>query len=283
MGINNFDNGSEEKLDAVTDGDKEKSSDPAWTSDNQHLASAYIRHASMESLWELGCISRAEPWKTLNLKRSNPLALGGDTYDKGDANILDQVTLTSEKSRFGLINLNTDEHFVLETLFYQIPFHTELHQAGIGEMDKSILGATGTSSIYPVYSKKHSNHEKDTCLACLIMERSKILRFEKRSDLLMDESDVASRLGQVLTDAQKLTIKNLRTALFSIPQTDDSSSEEETSSNTTDAEEEQLAGKIMNLVAAEPYETVYIIAVGQSIRTSGSSEMKMKMKMKMRA
>lgn len=257
--------------DAVTDGDKEGVSDPAWTSDNQHLASAYIRHAPvgsppMESLWELGCISRAEPWKTLNLKRSNPLALGGDTYDKGDANILDQVTLTSEKSRFGLINLNTDEHFVLETLLYQIPFNSQLHQAK--EAD-SILEAkaeaSNASSIYPVYSKKDTpNHEKDTCLACLIMERSKILRFEKRSDLLMDESDVASRLGQVLTEAQKLTIKNLRTALFSIPQTDDSSS--------TDAEEEQLAGKIMNLVAAEPYETVYIIAVGQSIKDIGSSE-----------
>lgn len=127
---------------AVTDGDKEAVSDPVWIS-SRHLASAYIRHAPMESLWELGCISRAEPWKTLNLKKSRVFASGetqgGVKYAKGDANILDQVTLTDKKSRFGLINLNTDEHFVLETLFYQILFHTELHQAEIGANDKSIL------------------------------------------------------------------------------------------------------------------------------------------------
>lgn len=270
-------------LNAVTDGDKEAVSDPAWTSSGGHLASAYIRHAPMESLWELGCISRAEPWKTLNLKKSRVFASGetqgGGEYAKGDANILDQVTLTDKKSRFGLINLNTDEHFVLETLFYQIPFHTELHQAGIGADDKSILGATGTPSIYPVYSKKDdtSNHKEDSCLACLIMKRAEILRFEKRSDLLMDETEVdaLTTIDSEKKPALKETVTKLRTALFSIPKTGGSaSSEEETSSNTTDAEEEQLAGKIMNLVAAEPYETVYIIAVGQSIRDIGSSDNK---------
>lgn len=266
-------------INATTDGDKEAVSDPAWTSSG-HLASAYIRHAPMESLWELGCISRAEPWKTLNLKKSRVFASGetqgGGEYAKGDANILDQVTLTDKKSRFGLINLNTDEHFVLETLFYQIPFHTELHQAGIGADDKSILGATGTSSIYPVYSKKDtSNHKEESCLACLIMERSKILRFEKRSDLLMDETEVdaLTTIDSGKRSSLKETVTKLRTALFSIPKTGESASpEEETSSKTTDAEEEQLVGKIMNLVAADPYETVYIIAVGQSIRDIGSSD-----------
>ena len=266
---------------AVTDGDKEAVSDPAWTSSGGHLASAYIRHAPMESLWELGCISRAEPWKTLNLKKSRVFASGetqgGEEYAKGDANILDQVTLTDKKSRFGLINLNTDEHFVLETLFYQIPFHTELHQAGIGADDKSILGATGTPSIYPVYSKKDTsnNHKEDSCLACLIMKRAEILRFEKRSDLLMDETEVdaLTTIDSEKRPALKETVTKLRTALFSIPKTGESASpEEETSSKTTDAEEEQLVGKIMNLVAADPYETVYIIAVGQSIRDIGSSD-----------
>ena len=266
-------------INATTDGDKEAVSDPAWTSSG-HLASAYIRHAPMESLWELGCISRAEPWKTLNLKKSRVFASGetqgGGEYAKGDANILDQVTLTDKKSRFGLINLNTEEHFVLETLFYQIPFHTELHQAGIGADDKSILGATGTSSIYSVYSKKDtSNHKEESCLACLIMERSKILRFEKRSDLLMDETEVdaLTTIDSGKRSSLKETVTKLRTALFSIPKTGESASpEEETSSKTTDAEEEQLVGKIMNLVAADPYETVYIIAVGQSIRDIGSSD-----------
>ena len=288
-GINNFDNDSEGKLDAVTEGDKEAVSDPAWTSSG-HLASAYIRHAPMESLWELGCISRAEPWKTLNLKKSRVFASGetqgGGEYAKGDANILDQVTLTDKKSRFGLINLNTDEHFVLETLFYQIPFYKNLY-------DSTGWNKTGSSDAPPpsildvklaankladaerpgyLFSKKDPSHDPDECLACLIKKRASILPFENRSDLLMDYSD--SETITALRHAGKID-STQETALQIISDKICKKLLEPTATGvtlTTDAEEEQLVGKIMNLVAADPYETVYIIAVGQSIRDIGSSD-----------
>lgn len=288
-GINNFDNDSEGKLDAVTEGDKEAVSDPAWTSSG-HLASAYIRHAPMESLWELGCISRAEPWKTLNLKKSRVFASGetqgGGEYAKGDANILDQVTLTDKKSRFGLINLNTDEHFVLETLFYQIPFYKNLY-------DSTGWNKTGSSDAPPpsildvklaankladaerpgyLFSKKDPSHDPDECLACLIKKRASILPFENRSDLLMDYSDPETITA--LENAGKID-STQKTALQTISNKICKKLLEPTATGvtlTTDAEEEQLVGKIMNLVAADPYETVYIIAVGQSIRDIGSSD-----------
>lgn len=288
-GINNFDNDSKGKLDAVTEGDKEAVSDPAWTS-SRHLASAYIRHAPMESLWELGCISRAEPWKTLNLKKSRVFASGktqgGGEYAKGDANILDQVTLTDKKSRFGLINLNTDEHFVLETLFYQIPFYKNLY-------DSTDWNKTGSSDAPPpsildvklaankladaerpgyLFSKKDPSHDPDECLACLIKKRASILPFENRSDLLMDYSDPETITA--LENAGKID-STQKTALQTISNKICKKLLEPTATGVTlatDAEEEQLVGKIMNLVAAEPYETVYIIAVGQSIRDIGSSD-----------
>ena len=40
---------------------------PAWTETN-HLSTAYIRNAPMQSLWELGVIHRGAAWQTLNLK-----------------------------------------------------------------------------------------------------------------------------------------------------------------------------------------------------------------------
>lgn len=283
-------NNTSEVTDVVEEAFSEASLiDPAWTS-SRHLASAYIRHAPMESLWELGCISRAEPWKTLNLKKSRVFASGktqgGGEYAKGDANILDQVTLTDKKSRFGLINLNTDEHFVLETLFYQIPFYKNLY-------DSTDWNKTGSSDAPPpsildvklaankladaerpgyLFSKKDPSHDPDECLACLIKKRASILPFENRSDLLMDYSD--SETITALRHAGKID-STQETALQIISDKICKKLLEPTATGVTlatDAEEEQLVGKIMNLVAAEPYETVYIIAVGQSIRDIGSSD-----------
>ena len=232
----------------------------------------------MESLWELGCISRAEPWKTLNLKRSNPLALGGETYAKGDANILDQVKITDAKSRFGLINLNTDEHFVLEPLFYKIPFYKNLYDS-TGLSPASILDVKrdqidDTQRPGYLLSEKDSSHDADECLACLIKKRASVLPFENRSDLLMDYSDPETITA--LENAGKID-STQKTALQTISNKICKKLLEPTATGvtlTTDAEEEQLVGKIMNLVAAEPYETVYIIAVGQSIRDIGSSDNK---------
>ena len=123
-----------------------------------------------------------------------------------------------------------------------------------------------------LFSKKDPSHDPDECLACLIKKRASILPFENRSDLLMDYSDPETITA--LENAGKID-STQKTALQTISNKICKKLLEPTATGVTlatDAEEEQLVGKIMNLVAAEPYETVYIIAVGQSIRDIGSSD-----------
>ncbi|MEI8078012.1 MAG: hypothetical protein WCH61_00095, partial [bacterium] len=69
--------------------DLETTGDPA-----SNLSTAYIRNSRMLSLWELGAIHRGEAWRTLNLSKTTTGALSY-TYTNGDANILDQVTLST--------------------------------------------------------------------------------------------------------------------------------------------------------------------------------------------
>ena len=63
------------------------------------VSTAYIANTSMKSLWELGAIHRGEPWRTMNLSKYNTTSTAtngtGGKYDDGDANILDQVTLST--------------------------------------------------------------------------------------------------------------------------------------------------------------------------------------------
>ena len=108
------------------------------------LSTAYIRHGTMESLWELGAIHRAAPWQTLNFKRPNNSSLteaqrltenlktkGGGAYGEGDFPLLDQVTMqggTDYKpvAQFGRINLNMpagrNRRFNFHALFLNIPW-----------------------------------------------------------------------------------------------------------------------------------------------------------------
>lgn len=81
-------------------GDKETGSNP-WVS------TCYIRNAPMESPWELGAIHRGAAWETINLKAFNDGASGGSSYSDGDANILDQVKMTSATLNPGKVNINS--------------------------------------------------------------------------------------------------------------------------------------------------------------------------------
>ena len=65
-----FDPGKASDVDA-SKYDPEKNVDsngPAWGDATNHLSTAYIRNAPMQSLWELGVIHRGAAWQTLNLK-----------------------------------------------------------------------------------------------------------------------------------------------------------------------------------------------------------------------
>lgn len=97
---------------------------PAWGDDTNHLSTAYIRNAPMQSLWELGVIHRGAAWQTLNLKAAGaPGGTGsispsdmkqglswdnpsGTSYANGDGGILEQVKLTEKAYSYGLVNIN---------------------------------------------------------------------------------------------------------------------------------------------------------------------------------
>lgn len=89
------------------------------------LSTAYIRNAEMKSPWELGFIHRAKAFQTLNLKKYNTAegysnTAGGNAYGDGDANILDQIKMTSATMEYGKVNLNTKNDTVLRALFEKI-------------------------------------------------------------------------------------------------------------------------------------------------------------------
>ena len=111
--------------------DKEKSEDPA----DSNISTARIRNAPMESPWELGFIHRGAKWETINLKAydkdktfqvtnvsPDKYILGGGTYAKGDANILDQVKMTPESQGIQKICIDTQNEDVLKALFYRIKY-----------------------------------------------------------------------------------------------------------------------------------------------------------------
>lgn len=121
--------------------DPETATNPA----NKTISTAYIRHAPMESLWELGAIHRAAPWQTLNFKRPKYTLVsdedrlkedlttkGGGAYGDGDFRILDQVTMQGGTYKpvalFGKVNLNAPgtatRRFVFDSLFRGMQWST---------------------------------------------------------------------------------------------------------------------------------------------------------------
>ena len=85
-----------DKVGSLTEGeDYDKEENP--TSSIKY-STAYIKDAPFDSLWELGCIHRGEPFRTINLKKytANNASASG-TYKDGDAVILDQVKIGPAK------------------------------------------------------------------------------------------------------------------------------------------------------------------------------------------
>ncbi len=123
------------------------STDPEPSATYPYLIStAYIRNAPMKSPWELGLIHRAKAFQTLNLKKYNTtegvnVGAGGNNYDDGDANILDQVKMTSRTTTLGKINLNSDNQSVLRTLFDNIKIGSSKDNPGSGGTATSVTTA----------------------------------------------------------------------------------------------------------------------------------------------
>lgn len=112
--------------------DKETATDPA----NCNLSTAYIRNAPIQSPWELGFIHRGAKWQTLNLKVYDSekaiktfeisgvgrFIAGGGLYEKGDANILDQVRMTYKAKSPQKITLKAPQNKIFNTLFSDIKY-----------------------------------------------------------------------------------------------------------------------------------------------------------------
>lgn len=78
--------------------------------DNTSLkfSTAYIKDAPFESFWELGCIHRGEPYRTINLTKFTASEDAPDgTYEQGDAAMLDQVKIGPVKYLKGKFNPNS--------------------------------------------------------------------------------------------------------------------------------------------------------------------------------
>ena len=110
------------------------------------ISTAYIRNAPMKSPWELGFIHRAKAFQTLNLKKYNDtervsVGAGGNNYSDGDANILDQIKMTSGTTTLGKININSDNKSVLRTLFDNIKVGSNKVDPGSGGTALSVSSA----------------------------------------------------------------------------------------------------------------------------------------------
>jgi hypothetical protein len=132
----------------------------------------------MKSPWELGFIPRCYPFQTLRLDHFNEskgnyksvdynnkhMVNGGNYYYKwtgldfyGDANILSQVKMQPEMSRYGLVNINTNQQDVLKLLLSRIRIGqtdldnfatdgTELASSDVTQLANAILNDNGSYS-----------------------------------------------------------------------------------------------------------------------------------------
>ncbi len=226
--------------------DFELAKDPAWlgVEAGKHLSTAYIRHAPMESLWELGAIHRAAPWQTINLKKPstqpafadsvvsyNYGTAGGGAYTAGDYRILDQVTLQGEtlKGMFGKIDLNSAvgkdvSVFALQSVFRNMKIYSSY------DVDDAGTDATEIdASVFANFSA-YGDNEKQR-------------RMYNRSDIF--GTTAGSGFWKIFTDAP---VK-------------------------TDAMQEQIIGRTLNLFkTGNTYEVATVVAIAQTIKDVGGGK-----------
>ena len=224
--------------------DEEPASEP-WD-----ISTAFIRDSSMKSPWELGFIHRAAAWQTINLKKYNsaqgalPTA-GGNTYSDGDANILDQIKMTSNATTLGKVNLNnpvtpSDTYSPLSALFYNIRL--------IGANIKLAGDQPG------YYDNSDIPIEIEDATALAQITQNEIL---DDSDSTLIEDDMFKTRAQLL---ENITV-------FS------SSAEQ-----TNDALKEEIIGKFINLTKADNKifntDLMTVLIYAQSVKDIGGKEIK---------
>ena len=228
------------------DSDKELNVNP-W-----EISTAYISDSPMQSPWELGFIHRGAAFQTLNLKKYNSNydigTGGGEDYSSGDANILDQIKMTSEIETLGKININTKLEKVLTLLFEKIQVGSDkTNSDGPGTLTGEDYDNDGNEDIYEINSTHAS------ALASEVLNNSDINNgsyYLTRAQIVRDTNSLANALS---TDG---TVQGTSINF----------------SRNTDARQEEIIGKFINLTDASVISNVFnIIVVVQAIQDVGSN------------
>lgn len=261
-------------LPAVRDAESSVDSDPdpAASGDNApRISTAYIAQKPMRSLWELGAVSRAEAFRTINLGKTRPysdtakyrsgnkghaFAFGDEGYNHGDGNILDQVKIhvleettdLDRTSTYGKVNINTLHHGPLQALFQGVTL-VDSGKTANEYFDPVQNNTAESGTLYDMNSPAafcldHDGTKTDFCIACMIRSQALVsnmnVRFMTRSDLLLPDTThgIWERFA----------------------------ANKDGSAFTSDAAKEQLIGKTVNLMTAQKPDLVYVVALAQTIK-----------------
>ena len=247
--------------------DQEKnvySNGPAWGDGTNHLSTAYIRNAPMQSLWELGVIHRGAAWQTLNLKAagapkdpSSPTAttsispadmkqnltwsnVEGTSYASGDGGILEQVKLTENAYCYGKIDINMLCSDTSINKGYQSKYDDEMGQVLFNNIR---------------YGQEISKFETDTATG---------------STLSFSSDSPLSQVVTAMTSSDKRPFAS-RTQFLDWTTGGNSLANAfgaATLTSASDAQLEEIVGKTINLLKAEPSASnvIQFIVVAQTIR-----------------
>ncbi|WP_417170436.1 hypothetical protein, partial [Victivallis sp.] len=243
---------------------KASNNGPAWGDDSNHLSTAYIRNAPMQSLWELGVIHRGAAWQTLNLKAAGaPGGTGsispadmkqglswdnpsGTSYANGDGGILEQVKLTEEAYCYGKVNINmlcsdttinigyehAHDYQMGQALFYNIMYGQEISNFETTTSSTKIgVSTTIGNALAQAYVNEAGTKKP-------FSSRTQFLDWE-----LSSGNDLCNAFGAI-----DIT-------------------------NSSDAQREEIVGKTINLIKTEPSppNVIQFIVVAQTIRDLSGS------------
>lgn len=233
---------------------------PAWGDDTNHLSTAYIRNAPMQSLWELGVIHRGAAWQTLNLKAAGaPGGSGsispsdmkqglswnntsGTSYANGDGGILEQVKLTEEAYCYGQVNIN------------MLCSDTSLNKGYQSEYDDQM----GQAIFYNIrYGQEISTFETDTTGTTPIEMDSRISNALKTS-CYVDETGTKKQFASRTQFLDWTSGGSSLANAFGVVSMADAS----------DAQREEIVGKTINLLKADQSASnvIQFVVVAQTIR-----------------
>ena len=232
--------------------DNEKRTDPAYAG-NDSISTAYIRHAPMQSLWELGAIHRGAPWQTINLKCAPSRGTGMEAYQNGDGHLLDHVALASSTERsndwiIGMINLNcvasfggSSAPFAFKSLFTNFPVYKTFAAMNSGTASGGTIGGDSVDS-------------------------------DKNGD--MDADAYAKDLSEAVTYAVSQGNLPRRTAVFPTQYPASGNQMDKIiKKNVNDAEAEEIFCRVVNLLKwnKQPLKRATVLVLAQTIKDIGGA------------